>query len=230
MICPPAILLSMNLVTPLAMRRLFAAASIVVLLVLGFGNPASAHPHVFVTIKSEIVFDAEGRVTGIRHAWTFDDMFSSYATQGLEQKQKGVFTREELAPLAEVNVTSMKDFDFFTHGVIDGQAVAFADPVDYWLDYTDQVLTLHFTLPVRNPVKGRDLAFEIYDPVYFVAFDFGNDPVALVAAPSQCVFKVAKPQGDDTQTKSLAESFFDRLTSQDAFGAQFSNKIAVTCK
>ena len=44
------------------------------------------------------------RVTGVRHAWTFDDMFSTFATQGLDAKEKGEFTREELAPLAEVNV------------------------------------------------------------------------------------------------------------------------------
>ena len=44
---------------------------------------ASAHPHVWVTIKSELVFAPDGSVTGVRHAWTFDDMFSVFATQGL---------------------------------------------------------------------------------------------------------------------------------------------------
>ena len=39
-------------------------------------------------------------MTGVRHAWTFDDMFSTFATQGLASKEKGKFTREELAPLA----------------------------------------------------------------------------------------------------------------------------------
>ena len=85
-------------------------------------------------MKSEIVYDAEGRITGIRHAWTFDDMFSTFATQGLESKEKGVFTREELAPLAEVNVTSMKEFDFFTHAKANGKKAEFDDPVDYWLE------------------------------------------------------------------------------------------------
>ena len=42
-------------------------------------------------------------------------MFSTFATQGLASKEKGKFTREELAPLAEVNVTSLKEFDYFTH-------------------------------------------------------------------------------------------------------------------
>src|SRR4029453_17016492 len=64
-----------------------------------------AHPHVWVTMKSEVVYAPDGSVTGVRHAWSFDEMFSTFATQGLETKQKGVFTREDLKPLAEVNVT-----------------------------------------------------------------------------------------------------------------------------
>ena len=66
---------------------------------------ASAHPHVYVTVKSEVVYSPDGAATAIRHAWTFDDMFSAYATQGLKTKEHGVLTREDLAPLAEVNVT-----------------------------------------------------------------------------------------------------------------------------
>ena len=37
--------------------------------------PASAHPHVWVTVKSELVYASDGSITGVRHAWTFDDMF-----------------------------------------------------------------------------------------------------------------------------------------------------------
>ena len=47
---------------------------------------AQAHPHVWVTMTSELLYAPDGSVTGVRHAWTFDDMFSAFATQGLEQK------------------------------------------------------------------------------------------------------------------------------------------------
>jgi ABC-type uncharacterized transport system substrate-binding protein len=56
-----------------------------------------AHPQVWVTMKSEVIYAPDGSVTGIRHAWSFDDMFSTYALQGIEHKKKGVYTREELA-------------------------------------------------------------------------------------------------------------------------------------
>src|SRR5581483_7788275 len=126
------------------MIRRLAGIVFFVLASLGFASaPAQAHPHVWVTMTSQLVYAPNGAVTGIRHSWAFDDMYSAFATEGLAQKKKGVFTREELKPLAEVNVTSLKEFDFFTYAKIDGQKVALADPVDYWLEYKDEVLTLH---------------------------------------------------------------------------------------
>src|SRR5438552_1236648 len=59
---------------------------------------ALAHPHVWITMKSEVVFAPDGSATGVRHHWTFDDMFSVFVTQGIDAKTKGEFTREELDP------------------------------------------------------------------------------------------------------------------------------------
>jgi ABC-type uncharacterized transport system substrate-binding protein len=190
---------------------------------------ARAHPHVYVTMKSEILYDAEGRMTGIRHHWTFDDMFSAYATQGLESKKKGEFTREELQPLAEVNVTSLKEYDFFTQGQMDGKKAEFEQPVDYFLDLTDQLLTLHFTLPLKTPQPVKSVDLEIYDPAYFVAFEFAEkDAIALKDAPASCKLTIVK-LGDETQSKSLSESMFAKPDPNNPFGAQFANKIAVKC-
>ena len=50
---------------------------------------AQAHPHVWVTMKSEVVYAPDGAATGVRHAWTFDDMFSTFATQGLAEQGEG---------------------------------------------------------------------------------------------------------------------------------------------
>ena len=200
------------------------------LVALGFAaSAAQAHPHVYVTMKSEIVYDAEGRMTGIRHHWTFDDMFSSYATQGLESKEKGKFTREELQPLAEVNVTSLKEFDFFTQGKLNGQKAEFEQPVDYFLEQKDDLLTLHFTLPLKTPAATKAIDLDIYDPLYFVAFEFADkEPITLKGAPASCKLSTQK-LGDETQTKSLSESIFSRPDPNNPFGAQFANKIAVKC-
>ena len=82
---------------------------------LAASGRADAHPHVGVTMTEELLYAPDGSVTGVRHAWTFDDMFSTFATQGIAQKTKGEFTREELGPLAKVNVESLKDYAYFTY-------------------------------------------------------------------------------------------------------------------
>jgi ABC-type uncharacterized transport system substrate-binding protein len=206
--------------------KAFALAALALPFAVG---AARAHPHVYVTMKSEIVYDGEGRMTGIRHHWTFDDMFSSYATQGLEQKQKGVFTREELQPLAEVNITSMKEFEYFTEGKMNGNKVEFGAPTDYFLELKDQLLTLHFTLPLKVPMQTKSVDLDIFDPLYFVAFEFDEkDPITLKGAPPNCKLNTVK-LGDQTQSKSLSETLFAKPDPSNPFGAQFANKIAVKC-
>jgi ABC-type uncharacterized transport system substrate-binding protein len=128
--------------------HVWRALVFIVLLAALFGAaPASAHPHVWVTAASELIYAADGSVLSVRHAWTFDDMFSTYALQGIESKTKGIYTRDELAPLAQTNVESLKEFGFFTFAKADGKKEKFLEPVDYFLEQKDGALVLHFTLP-----------------------------------------------------------------------------------
>ena len=79
-------------------------------LVLMDGRAAKAHPHVWITSVSELIYAADGTLTGVRHAWTFDDMYATYALQGLDANRKSEYSREELAPLAQSNVEALKEF------------------------------------------------------------------------------------------------------------------------
>jgi ABC-type uncharacterized transport system substrate-binding protein len=199
---------------------------------LTLATAAQAHPHVWVTMKSELVYGPDGGVTGVRHAWTFDDMFSTFSTQGLESKEKGKFTREELQPLAQVNVESLKEYDYFTIVRANGKKADLGTPVDYWLEFEDGLLTLHFTLPFKTPAKTQTVDLEMYDPSWFVDFSFAEkDPVKLVGAPAACQFAVQRP-GESGKTASSgqpAEAFFNNPGAASNYGAQFANKIAVKC-
>ena len=201
---------------------------------MALSGSALAHPHVWVTMKSELVFAPDGTVTGVRHAWTFDDMFSVFATQGIESKKKGEYTRQELAPLAEVNVTSLKEYDFFTYAKANGQKIEFNEPPKgYYLEFDpkETVLTLHFTLPLKQPVKAKDLSIDIYDREFFVDFSFAEkDPAKLVGAPAQCKLTVGRPQEMDAQlSQQLGQLGPDQRDSSLTIGAEYANKLVVTC-
>ncbi|RXH06329.1 DUF1007 family protein [Bradyrhizobium vignae] len=190
---------------------------------------AQAHPHVWITATSELLYAADGSVTGVRHAWTFDDMFSAYAVQGLESKTKGAYTREELGPLAQTNVESLKEYAYFTFAKADGKKERFQEPIDYFLDYKDAVLTLHFTLPLKNPVKPRQLVLEVFDRSFFIDFQMAKDnPVKLVGAPGGCQMKLDRPSDGSATAQKLNEQTF--LNGENSnFGMMFANKITVDC-
>ena len=103
-----------------------------------------------------MLYAPDGTITGVRQHWSFDDMFSAFATQGLESKEKGKFTREELAPLAKVNVELLKEYDYFTYVTVDGIKVPIDDPLpDYSLDFDDPGADPEFHPAAEEPVKAK---------------------------------------------------------------------------
>jgi ABC-type uncharacterized transport system substrate-binding protein len=194
-------------------------------------NRAQAHPHVWVTFHSEMLYAADGTMTGVRHAWTFDDMFSAYALQGTSHARKGQYTREELASLAQTNVDSLKEYDYFTYARADGKKLKFAEPVDYWLEYKNPSLILHFTLPLKAPAAAKAMQIEVYDPSIFVDFEFAKDkPVSLSGAPPQCLTTYALPhQPTAAEQAQLSQLDAVPLDPSSTYGETFANKILVKC-
>lgn len=193
---------------------------------------ALAHPHVWVTLNSELVFAPDGAVAAVRHAWTFDEMFSAFATQGLDKDNDGKLSREELKELAEVNVTSLEEFNYFSVAKSGGKDVAFDKPKDYWLEADkDNVLTLHFTLPLKAKAAKGELTVDVYDPTFFVDLTFADGAVVkLDGAPTGCAAEVKKPQSQATAQTNLSESFFNSLSASSQYGSQFANRIILRCK
>ena len=196
------------------------------------GAAGQAHPHVWVAARATVQFDKDGRITGIRHDWVFDEMYSAFATQGLGKDGKPP-TTEELAPLAKVNVDSLAEFDFFTFAKESGRKLEFNGPVDYSLDADDKkIVTLHFTLPLKQPVAAsRPFTFQVYDPTYFVAFGFEKqDPIAMSKAPKGCSTSVMEPQpllASDTQRLSAAAS--ENFSPGADLSSRLAPRVVVAC-
>ena len=215
----------------LTMARAFLSC---LALLAALSAPAAAHPHVYVTGSSELVFDEGRAIAAVRHRWTFDEMFSTMAIQGLDGDGDGTFSREELADLAKINVESLSEYAFFTYLEANGTMAQFDGPIDYWLDFADGQLTLNFTLPVKDGFNAPDgnAEFSVYDPSFFVAFAFDQGKeLALVDAPAGCAANVTLPQDlAKMQSTTLADAFVLEAGPDANFGEEFAGKITVSCQ
>ena len=210
----------------------FAGVLAAFLGLFGAASAACAHPHVWVTVETEIQHDAQKNVTGFQHSWTFDEFYTSFAIQGLDKNNDGIYDREELKELAEVNVTSLKEFGFFTFPKLASHDLSLLEPRDYWLDYKDKMLTLHFTLPLKDAVpraKLKDFHFAVYDPTFYVAFAFAKDNAIRVAEGlPECKAEISRPEAQAPQ-KSLSESLFSSNNALMNFGQQYAENVRLKC-
>lgn len=193
---------------------------------------ASAHPHVWVTAKAELVYGQDGKVTAVRHHWTFDEGYSAFATQGLDANGDGKLSRDELQPFAQTSMESLPEFGFFTTVKVNGAKAAMGTPRDPYMTFEAPRLTLHFELPLKEPAANRLVVLEVYDPTFFVEFSpaEGADAVKLVNGPAGCALTVSRPKpAQAAATKDLSESFFQSLKADSTFGSQFGNRAMAAC-
>ena len=218
--------------------------STIMLLMAGVPS-ALAHPHVWVDAAAEVVFDDTGAIVAIRHAWRFDEAFSSYLMLGLDTNGDGHYSREETAELAEVNVTSLADFHFFTSmagaaltdRLGDLYSQTFQAPEDYYLEHDGIRTTLHFTLPLSSAVVAADhdlVILDIYDPEFFVAFSLvEDDPITLADAPAGCALSIDEPpELDDSYANILSLIPADEAVPEELLSVteQLANRARITCE
>lgn len=202
------------------------------LILAALSGPALAHPHVWVAAREEVLFDAQGRVEAIRHIWTFDEMYSAFAVQGLGKDGQPP-TREELAPLAKTNVESLAEFQYFTAVKTGPTYQEFGEPRDYSLEADAQkIVTLRFTLPLKTPISAhKPLTFMVYDPTYFVSIELEKkDPVILKNPPSGCSMSTIKPEPLSASDQSkMTESYLSGLAPGQDFGVKLAPRTLVAC-
>ena len=80
-----------------------------------------------------VEFAPDGKVRAVVHDWVFDEMYSSFATQGLAPKGKLV-TRAMFAPLARENAGGLAELGYYTTLKIDGKVMEFAPVTEYWME------------------------------------------------------------------------------------------------
>ena len=221
------------------MKRLHSA--LVTLAIAGAavsaGPRAHAHPHVYVTVETTALVGPDTVVSGLRHKWTFDELYSSFAVQGLDKSGGSAPTRDDLKELAKLNIESLKEFAYFTHPRVlasggTAEKAGLKPPIDYFLDYKDGLLSLTFTLPLEKPTPAgtAPLAFAVYDTSYFIAFQFAKDKALSLSpeAPAACKIEMKTQADEQAQADKLSDAFSKALGPGSGGGLMSDNAI-VSC-
>lgn len=224
--------------TNLSKQRIALSSGLIAALSF-FAQPASAHPHVFADLRSDIILDEQGRATSIHVEWIFDDGYTAAATEGMDADNDGVFTSSELHPVVTENIRALKEYRYFVAARANGKDIPYADVTEYGQRINDQGrLSMTFVVPFAAPVDltTARFSYKIYDPDFFIAYDYikGETVVAIGNLPKGCVINVGTVAFDEKmeETKQqLAEKPADWQPEQPQdFGSLFAQPVSVSCK
>ncbi|MGQ0483871.1 MAG: DUF1007 family protein [Hyphomicrobiales bacterium] len=200
--------------------------------------PASAHPHVWIDMRSDIVFTDDGLIKGVNLEWTFDDGYTQMALDGLDSNGDGVYSQSEIEPLTKENVASLKDYEYFTVMRVDGEKQEIGEVAEFGQIWSNDKLALHFHVPLKNPVdpaKGQ-FTLKVYDPEFFIAIDYvKDDPVTVLGKiPTACKLMV-KPVPTDAELEATRQMLSTKgkdwqPENNEDFGAMFAQAVAIECR
>lgn len=219
------------------MRRILVSATVLAATLLSPALPADAHPHIWIAMRSDVVFNDKGEISGIAVEWTFDDGYTQMALDGLDTNSDGVYSQSELDPLTQENMKSLKDYNYFVVPRVNGKVVAISDPSEYGQIYSNGKLELHFTAPLVTPVNPRtdEFAYKIYDPEFYIAMDYvQDDPVGVIGdLPPGCHLEV-KPIVSDQQLDQTRQMLSTKDKNwkppdDEDFGGLFAQPTLVLC-
>ncbi|MFO1034673.1 MAG: DUF1007 family protein [Hyphomicrobiales bacterium] len=201
--------------------------------------PAFSHPHIEVDMKTKLIFDQNGMITGLGLFWAFDENYSETAIEDLDKNKDGVYGPDELLPLTKANLEAINEYNYFTAVTLAGEPVAMGKPdLGHTLQLvSDGRLAMYFTLPLAKPVDPAlgHFAVRIFDPEYYIAFNYTEQTPLLDEGqkPQDCALKLLPPpDSGDLETTRLFLSSKDtawKPSPKEQYGGLFAQTVVVTC-
>jgi len=165
----------------LPLPRFSALAAVLAHALALWAVPAQAHPHVWVTGASTLVFEND-LLSRITMRWQFDAFFSQVLTGDFDTDKDGKLNAEETEAMKQQVFTSLRDYGYFTHLRVNDAQTVF-DRVENFSTATDKgelIYIFDLVLPKPVDLRAATASFSVYDPSIYVDIVLGGDkPLTL---------------------------------------------------
>lgn len=194
---------------------------------------AESHPHEFVEMAIELQFDDQGRASGIRYSWLFDEFFTAYVVEPVDKDGDGKPEEDGLDELLVEILENTREIDFFTRFDAEGFAVEFGPHKPIAASMQGRQLLINFEVAFKTAIdlNGKHLRYAVYDGEYYIAMTHSADPkaVQLNNAPAGCDWNLDLPKPDQDLTAFASALGVDE-TGGSNLGAAFAEWVTISCR
>lgn len=207
-----------------------ASALMAWLLLLGPGA-SQAHPHAWIDLKVEVIFNEQGAITALRQHWLMDTFYSVFILEEMAEDARGETEEERLQSIAEQIIRNLTDYDFFTEIRHGGEPVNPAGARSPSLNWQESRLKFSFEMLIDPPIRpdGLDLEYAVFDPTYYVEVLHDElKPIHLDPSHSECQSHLARPRPDPAVLARAAMLDIGQ-TGDPGMGRHFAERVSIRC-
>lgn len=194
-------------------------------------KPVSAHPHEWIEMQIDIVFDDDGKAIAMRHDWKMDEFFSAYAVSDIEF-ENGRPTPAALDALMNEMLTNISDIGFFIQASQAGAPLPLISFNALGLQMNGPNLEMQFEVPFLGPLdlQASPLTYKIFDPEYYIEMLHieGAKPIVLANAPKGCRWDLIPPS-DNQSMAAYASALGQDESPTFELGSFFAEEASIRC-
>lgn len=220
----------MVFVMPAKMRNFPRYIIGAVCLIMGWVSVSSAHPHMWVDLKSQIILDDNDKVSAIYQEWLFDDFFSAAMLEEAALHPDGVESaiKQKVAELME----NLKPYNYFTLAKRDGVTLPLIQLGGAVAEIRENRVWMRFTVSIESPVDlaAQAFSYAIFDPTYYIEmYHAEGETISFQGnAPDNCGTEILQPN-PSADAIALSRSSSLDANPDNTIGRLFAETIRVTC-
>ncbi len=207
--------------------RLLAAVFLITLT----ERAANAHPHAWIDVSVQVLFDGAGDVYGLRQYWLLDEFYTAFALESFRTSGASP-SQSEIDELMRENMKNLSEYTYFTKVFHEGNEIKLGSIAEMSSTLRGSRLEMEFVIPLAEAVNldGKPISYKIYDPTYYIEVLHAqtDDAINLIEAPVGCDYRLIAPK--PTLEAIVSAANLDRTQSGgDGLGDLFAERVEVAC-
>ena len=198
---------------------------------------ALAHPHSWISLRSEFILDKNGHLTEIHQRWNFDIYYSMMTLADVVNEHRD--QQKGLAIMAKTMAQNLAEYRYFSNLIVSGTDIPLPAPYTYALTTRmsegQEILSLQmqFKLDKPQPMQGKSVTWSVFDPTYFIDISHGKpSEIAIlnqgVSHSVRCL-KTIEVSEPSEEVLEYAASLDRTQKDTQGLGNYFAEKVLITC-
>lgn len=202
-----------------------------VVFALAFCRSVFAHPHMWIDLKTEVVFEETDTIVAIYQEWLFDDFYSAALLEDAAKHPDGLAQGidEEISDI----LTGLHSWNYFTQITVDTNKIKAEKVQHFETEVRENRIWVSFVTRLETPVHAptQNFTYSIFDPTYYIEmYHFEEAVIAFRGdTPEGCRSEIIQPD-PSSEAISLSQSPVLDTQPDVSVGQLFAEIVTVSCR